>query len=112
MPENQSDAPVAALSVTLHPADRGIRVVVAGEIDTSTAADLEDQLTAAIGLGQPTVVVDLAGVTFLDSSGVAELVAAYHRAADAGVSVRVANCSIMVRRVLEVTGVWKALTRA
>ncbi len=58
---------LARLDTEVHGA--ALLVVIAGEIDLSNAADLEDQVVEAAG-GLPAVVVDLTAVTFLDSAGV------------------------------------------
>jgi anti-anti-sigma factor len=103
---------VATLSVTLQPSANGsVRVVVAGEVDMSNADHLNEALAVAIDFAQSIVVIDLAAVSFLGSSGVAVLVAAYRRAARAGVPLAVVNCIPIVRQVLEVTGVWKVRSR-
>ena len=53
--------------------------------------------------GSPRVVVDLSAVTFLDSSGLHALVAAYHRV-PAGGELRVVGLRPNVRKVFEITG--------
>jgi anti-anti-sigma factor len=48
---------------------RGVAVLLAGELDLETAPGLEEEL-AALGATQRTrVVLDLRGVTFMDSAG-------------------------------------------
>src|SRR4051812_16226385 len=49
-------------------------LVVAGEIDLVTAPFLRDELAAVIGDAGSTTVVDLSGVTFIDSSGLGALI--------------------------------------
>ncbi|HEY1488709.1 MAG TPA: STAS domain-containing protein [Micromonosporaceae bacterium] len=57
------------------------------------------------------VVVDLAGVTFIDSTGVGTL-ALTHRVGGDRCPVRVVNPSDSVRQVLDITGVLGMLTGA
>jgi anti-anti-sigma factor len=50
------------------------------------------------------VVVDLAGVEFVDSAGLGALLASHERAKDAGIEMKLANPSDPVRRILDITG--------
>ena len=86
----------------------GTRIVrVAGEIDMLTAQQLEEALAGCNGSA---VRVDLAGVTFLDSSGIAVLLRAHERAVKRGAELKVANAASNVLRVFEVTNVDQVLT--
>jgi anti-sigma B factor antagonist len=98
------------LTATVHTGDGRVRVAVAGVIDLSTATLLRERLHEAIGRQPGRLAVDLAGVTFMDSSGVAELVRAHQLAAGRQVTLTVVNCEPMVSRVLQLTGVWPLLT--
>ncbi len=51
-------------------------LVVAGEVDMSTEAKLRDPLVELVGRGVKNLVVDMAEVTFLDSSGLRGLLEA------------------------------------
>jgi anti-anti-sigma factor len=55
------------------------------------------------------VVVDLAGVQFLDSSGIAVLLKGRRLADERGAAYRVAGAHGMVKRILELSGVWEHL---
>jgi anti-sigma B factor antagonist len=80
-------------------------VRLAGELDLSTADALFDVLLAAIGDNDATTIeVDLALVSFLDSSALAALVKGFSAAKQAGCQFKVTNAPGAVRRVLEVTG--------
>ena len=58
----------------------GIRIVaVRGELDLSTAPELEGPLDEAIAAGDATVVVDLAECEFIDSTGIALIVRAWQQ---------------------------------
>jgi len=61
-----------------------VMVAVRGELDIGTAAVLRERLRHAEAAGGATVVVDLRAVTFLDSAGIAELMAAHQRARATG----------------------------
>jgi len=79
---------------------------VAGEIDLATAEAFRDQLRRLIAEAHSPALVDLSGVTFMDSSGVDALASARRRAGDAGVELILVAPSPPVRRVLELTALW------
>ncbi len=88
------------------------RVVVdpAGEVDMLTAGQLREALAKAVRTaGTGPVVVDLARVSFLDSSGVQALVDGYHSAMVAGGTLTVRGARGTVARVLEIVGVDRML---
>jgi anti-anti-sigma factor len=89
----------------------GVVVVwVAGEVDLTVSAALERTLLdASIGTGVRSVVVDLGGLRFLDSSGVHALVKGYQASRDAGRPYTVRGAHGVVARVLHITGVADAL---
>jgi anti-anti-sigma factor len=100
-------APFEATAAQL---DDGIRVVaVRGELDLSTASDLEGPLDDAIAAKDASVLIDLGDCEFIDSTGIALIVRAWQRldrAADGEGRGRVVISSDndQVRRVLEITG--------
>lgn len=91
----------------------GIPVLhLSGEVDLAAAPTVRARLTAlarragpapAAGAGRA-VVIDLEGVTFIDSTGLSMLVAAHARFDESGGELRVAGVPNRVRRVLELTG--------
>jgi anti-sigma B factor antagonist len=62
------------LSVTIEIGDTSTTAVVAGEIDMSNTGRLRSELDRAAS-NDAGLIVDLAGVTYLDSSGIGELFA-------------------------------------
>jgi anti-anti-sigma factor len=75
-------------------------VVVTGEIDMASAPQLTDALAALHGL----VILDLADVTFLDSSGINVLVHARNRLLAENGALTVRNPQNNVRSVLKLVG--------
>jgi anti-sigma B factor antagonist len=75
-------------------------VLVAGEIDLAT----RDQLRECLAPLHGDVVVDLSRVTFLDSSGIATIVAQAARLADDGATLKLRRANVIVARVLHITG--------
>ena len=89
--------------------DGALRLVLAGEVDCSTAPLLRRALDTAFA-GQPReVTVDLEAVTFLDSAGLSTLAIAHRTAAGQGVRLRVLVGTRAVARALQVTGLWDLL---
>jgi len=80
-----------------------VRIRVRGELDMSVAPGLTDAITSASGPGV-TVLLDLTGVTFLDSSAIGALVASGREVGEAGGRLQVGPRSDIVTRVLEITG--------
>jgi anti-sigma B factor antagonist len=75
-------------------------VRVVGEIDISTVDAVNTALLTAMGRTPDRVVFDLAGVEFMDSSGIAALL----RARKAASSIQIRNPSTVVRRLIDMTG--------
>jgi anti-sigma B factor antagonist len=93
----------------------GVRLLeVHGELDLSTALQLEGPLDDATQDPAAAVLIDLAGCQFIDSTGIALIVRAWQRvdaaAANGGKGGLVLCCqNEQVRRVLEVTGLEHSL---
>ena len=84
--------------------DAGVRTVaVSGELDIDTMVELNEAL--AIEAQLDTTVVDLRGLTFIDSSGVSGLLAAARRLREAGGRMVCVPGPVQIRRAFELTGV-------
>ena len=81
-------------------------VTVRGEIDMDNAGQLVDAINRVGG----TAVVDLGGVTFIDSTGLKGLLRAQKAARQRGDDLILRHPSKAVRRVLEVTGLIDGFT--
>jgi len=80
-------------------------VAIAGEVDLVTAPAVRTALGQVIdGNGLRLLVVDLSGVSFLDSTGIAAVAFAIRQSGDAGVLVRLCCVQPQVLGVLEITG--------
>jgi anti-sigma B factor antagonist len=90
-------------AIQAKPGSDGLTVVVSGEIDIAVADRLFDTVLAQLP-DEPVLVLDLAGVTFCDSSGIRTLVRLHDHQAEAGRTMRLVNTSDVVRRVLEASG--------
>jgi anti-anti-sigma factor len=79
-------------------------VRVVGVLDALALPDVSRELTDA-QRGQVPVVVDLEGVTFMDSRGLGALLAANERSREGAPPVRIYRPSEAVQRLLDVSGV-------
>ena len=81
-------------------------VVAHGEIDVATSPKLRAELGAVIASSPSKVTVDLADVSFVDSSGLGVLVGALMqlRSQDPTAVLRVVGLQEPVRKVFDVTG--------
>ena len=85
-----------------------VLVTLTGECDLDGRDELTVVLLSAVENGN-VAVVDLAGVSYLDSSGVHCLVTAYHAAKKTGVRLYVINARDAVANLLDITGVGELL---
>jgi anti-anti-sigma factor len=89
--------------VTVTSEDGVCVVAVSGELDLDTMVELGAALAAGGGLA--TTVIDLRGLTFIDSSGVSGVLAAARRARDAGSRLVCVPGPPSIQRIFELTGV-------
>jgi anti-anti-sigma factor len=93
-----------ALTITTtQDGDRSV-IAVGGEIDVHTCGELEEAVRKAYGSGGTKVVLDVAGVGFIDSSGLRSLITLQQEAAAADGTLQLRSPSRPVLRLLEVTG--------
>jgi anti-sigma B factor antagonist len=97
------------LQSSVHHEEDRVTVRLDGELDCSNCDELTQLLHKAVNGGHRKVVVDLGGVTFMDSSGLRCLLQAAEHASDRDAQLVVERASGIVRRVLAVTGAEKAL---
>lgn len=89
--------------------DNACVVCVEGEVDVSNADELRTALNEALQADADAIEVDVAQVSYIDSTGIGVLVGAAHRAADAGKTFAVAHPQRNVERVLAMLGVSEEL---
>jgi anti-sigma B factor antagonist len=77
-----------------------ITLYLDGEVDLETSPSLRRELLAQLQHGKP-VLVDLAEVSYMDSSGVACLVEAFQRARDRKLEFALVRVSAPVLKVLQ-----------
>lgn len=99
-------------SLTRHHRDDGlVTLAPAGDVDLGAVDPLGSAIQDTLHTpDRIAVVVDLARVTFLDCAGIGALVAGRNTAVSRGCDYTVVNPQRQVRLVLELTGVFTALT--
>lgn len=85
------------------------KVAVAGEIDQATAPRLKAELLKAIARMSPHLVIELSGVTFIDSAGLTVILAARQRARAQGGDTYLLGPTKQVRKVLAITSLDRLL---
>ncbi len=101
-----------AENLILETDDRGDLTVVTvkGEVDLYTAPSLKEAIADLVSSGRSRIAVDLAGVEFMDSSGLGVLIGALKRCKEAGGSLALAGPGESVLKVLAITGLDKVFS--
>ena len=99
MTEDQQDKPVK--DVQWHGNTAVVQAV--GDINIYSSADFQDSLRPVLARKPERIVIDMAGVDFMDSSGIASLVKMLSRAKAVGASMHLAAMSDRVRSLFEIT---------
>jgi len=95
---------VHPFSVGLTPDENGnVTVALCGEIDIDTADEVWAALIEALTAWTGQVVVDLAGVSFVDSQGIAAFIRVYRDCSLDAVRLTIRSPQAQVRTVFELT---------
>jgi len=109
----EPDAAMTVVDITTGPgAGAGEWLVsVRGEVDVATSPRLRNELVALMDQDARSIVLDLGGMTFIDSSGLGVLVGALKRLREhEGESIVLRGMQDPVRRVFEITGLTELFT--
>jgi anti-sigma B factor antagonist len=90
-----------ALEINSATTDGGIEITVAGTVDLYSAPQLRSALLESVPAEQQRIVVNLDGVTYMDSSGVAVLVEGLRSARTNDTAFVLSHPSSSVMKVLE-----------
>jgi anti-sigma B factor antagonist len=96
------------LELTLaKPDDTVLTLTAHGLIDAETVDELDEALQVILAQpGLTQLLLDFGPLTSIDSAGIAALVTAHQSAQRRGIALTVVNCGAVVRRALEVTGLY------
>jgi anti-sigma B factor antagonist len=93
-----------SLEVQTRQVDNGATVVApTGRLDVAGAPALKDAISEALKNGQAKVVIDMEGVSFVDSTGLGSVIAALKQIRSSQGDLRLAAPNQQVRVVLELT---------
>ena len=98
-------------------AGRATIVEVGGEVELHSAPQLREEIHRVCGVDNPCVIVDLSGVSFIDSTGLGVLIGGLKRAREKG-SLSLVCPQPKVKRVFEITGltnvfsIWNSVDEA
>lgn len=98
-----------AFTASLAEAGGTLTVALAGELDLAWAATVRDAFDAARASTAPTVVVDLGGLHFIDSTGLRELVILHQALLGVGRTLVCTPGGPAVQRVLGISGLLDVL---
>jgi anti-anti-sigma factor len=101
-----------AFRVELVPDRTRILVAPLGELDMSTAGQVRDAIAEVRERGFDRIVLDLRGITFIDSTGVRLLIRARAASHEGSWSFSIIDGSEQVQHVLVLAGVSHLFTRA
>jgi anti-anti-sigma factor len=92
------------MTSAVEPQDGGASVVhLGGRLDITSAAEAKRLFAETVQGGSPRLVVDLAGITFIDSSGLSALVSGLRASRQAGGDLRIAAAGEQPKAVLALT---------
>lgn len=103
-PEPRGPDEAARFQVVAQPEPRGMRVRPTGEIDLATVGRVRHKIDECVAAGCERLVLDLRGVTFMDSTGLHLVLDAHAAARKEGWELLVVEGPDSVQRVFEVTG--------
>ena len=99
------------MPITLNRHPDGLTVTLTGEIDHHGARTMMTELDDAIAAQLPRrLTLDLSGITFMDSSGIALLLRTHRRITQLGGTLRVTHIPTLPRKVLDAAGVGRLIS--
>ena len=94
------------MEITVKSTDRNLLLQLSGELDHHAARDTIRELELAIDAALPRkLVLDMEGVTFMDSSGIAVILRAHRRMLHLNGSMLVCRVPRQARKVLDAAGI-------
>jgi anti-anti-sigma factor len=93
-----------SLEIQSRQADNGATIVApTGRLDVAGAPTLKEAISEALKNGTPKVILDMEGVSFVDSTGLGSVIAALKQIRSSQGDLRLAAPNQQVRVVLELT---------
>jgi anti-sigma B factor antagonist len=104
--------PAAGLEIIVTTDPTATTITAAGEIDLLTSVQFKRALDSILDRDDPPALIraDLTRIEFMDTSGVAVLLAARRRAIERGSRLVVTSASPVLQRLFDVTGIGRFLS--
>lgn len=87
------------------------KIGLGGEVDVSTAGNLRDILSKLFQQKQADIVLDLADLAYIDSTGLGVLIGAFGRMQEKGYGLRIENPRENIAKLLRITSLDKIFCR-
>ncbi len=100
--------PLLTVDATAEPGT--VVLTLRGELDPHTAPIFDDHVRRALDAGATTVIVDLAALSFIDSSGLRSVIGAHKTLEERGGTLVLRSPRSTTQRLLDVTGLTELLT--
>ncbi|PRO65894.1 STAS domain-containing protein [Alkalicoccus urumqiensis] len=97
------------LDIQVHEHEQETVAFVNGEVDVYTASKLKETITPLAEEENNRLVVDLAGVDYIDSTGLGIFIGALKTAEKSGSSLVLTGLNDRVRRLFEITGLHEVI---
>ena len=104
-PQHSLDLLRTGFHVDVQVASEQVIVRLHGDLDMATTAELRRALIAILDGAPKRITIDLAGLEFIDSTGIGALVGCSRRARDLGCDFRLRTPVRSVLKVIHLTGV-------
>lgn len=98
---------MADLAITTRTVDGMPILDLTGEVDSYNAPKLREKMVSLIDAGSATLVINMAGVDYIDSTGLGTLVAGLKRASEKNGAIRIICPNEQIYKVFSITGLVK-----
>ena len=84
---------------------RTLTVYLEGDIDHHNARPIRSRIDTKVYIQRPDeLILDLSGVSFMDSSGLGLILGRYTKAVEMGILFKIANPTPQIKRILDLAG--------
>ena len=100
------------MDITHKTADRTLYVSLRGEIDESRAGKIRAELDALFSApGLEKAVIDMSGITFMDSTGIGMLIGRYKTLKARRIPLMIASPSVAADKILSLSGIYDIMPK-
>lgn len=101
------------MDVSFDRTSNNLTVYVYGELDECSAPDAKNIIDKVIddNLTAKSVIFDLSGLTFMDSTGIGLLIGRYKKLAKSNITSYITGASVSAEKVIEVAGLYKIMPK-